>query len=284
MRIMSSNQWKCDVNHPAWKARGEDSSSEGRIGGLVRAYRMILPDVIGLQEVSMHMADLMMAEMRSFHTGDGVPVHYDIVTGGDTPLLYRDDRLELKASGFFRYDEDVPALEGSFNNSGTKSYTWGVFCCRGSHRRIAVMSTHLWWMSGDPASPEYQAHSDEARAWQIDLAMARMEQVMEEYRCPGVIVGDFNATIDSLCFEAVHRRGWIEAYDAVQGERDETSGYHICNADGYARAETSTFAEAIDHAIIQGNGKLAITEYDRVTEPWFDPISDHYPLYIGITD
>ena len=280
MRIMTSNQWKCDINHPAWKARGEDSSSEARVAGLLRAYRMICPDVLGLQEVSARMTDLMMPGMRSFPAGDGSCAHYDIVTGGDTPLLYRDDRLELKASGFFRYDESVPGFKGSFNNSGTKSYTWGVFRELSSGARIAVMSTHLWWMSGDPDDPEYRAHSDEARAYQIGLAMDRMDQVTGEYGCPGLIVGDFNAKIDSPCFDEVHRRGWIEAYDAVEGERDETSGYHACSAKGYARPGDSSFAEAIDHIILRGDGRLKVTGYRRVTEAWFDPISDHYPLYI----
>ena len=282
MRVMTSNQWKCDVNYPAWKARGEDSSSEGRAGGLIRAYQMVLPDVIGLQEVSTHMTDLMMPRMRSFQTADGITVHYDIVTGGDTPLLYRDDRLELKASGFFRYDESVPGYDGCFNNSGTKSYTWGVFRDRNTGRRIAIMSTHLWWMSSDPISPEYQAYSDEARAYQIGLAIARMEQVSEKYGCPSLIVGDFNATIDSPCFVMIRQHGWIEAYDCTQGERDETSGYHMCNADGYAEAEPGSFAEAIDHVILRKDCHLTVTEYKRVMEPWFNPISDHYPLYIGI--
>ena len=86
MILMSNNQWKCDTNRPAWIAMGEDCSAEGRVGGLVRAYKEILPDVIGLQEVSMHTEDLMMQQLRSFTAEDGSSVHYDLITGGDTLL------------------------------------------------------------------------------------------------------------------------------------------------------------------------------------------------------
>ena len=60
MILMSNNQWKCDENNDIWRAMGEDCSAEARVKGLVRAYRRILPEVMGLQEVSGRMAALMM--------------------------------------------------------------------------------------------------------------------------------------------------------------------------------------------------------------------------------
>ena len=54
MIIMSSNQWKCDHNCPDWAARGEDCSAEGRVGGLARAYQLVTPDILGIQEASVH--------------------------------------------------------------------------------------------------------------------------------------------------------------------------------------------------------------------------------------
>ena len=283
MILMSNNQWKCDTNRPAWIAMGEDCSAEGRVGGLVRAYKEILPDVIGLQEVSMHMEDLMMQQLRSFTAEDGSSVHYDLITGGDTPILYRDDKLLLVASGFFRYGESIPGFGGSFNNSGTKSYAYGVFRDLATGKMFALMSTHLWWKDSNPESKHYQPYSDEARAYQIKLAISKMDEVLAEYKCPGVIMGDFNAIMGSQCLNAVEEKGWIEAHTITEGERDETRGHHPCGDFGYIRNEPGVFAQAIDHIIVEKNTSMRVHSYLRLTDEWFDKVSDHYPLFIDVT-
>lgn len=280
MIIMSNNQWKCDHNAPAWEHRGEDCSAEARVGGLVRAYRQIVPDVLGIQEASVPMNRLLMEQMTAFEK-DGQPVHYELITGGDTPLLYRDDRLLLIESGFFRYSESVPGFHGSFNNQGTKSYAFGVFEEKASGRRFAVMTTHLWWKSSNPENADYQANSDEARAYQIRLALGHLEKVMEQYECPGFLVGDLNAVMDSPCLKAAGEMGWMDAHDAAHGLRDDTRGHHPCGPHGYQRVEKGEFAQAIDHILIPQNSGVTIGDYLRIDESWFDCISDHYPLYIS---
>ena len=279
MIIMSNNQWKCDSNQPAWAARGEDCSAERRVEGLARAYQQVAPDVLGIQEASVRMNELLMRRMTSF-SHEGAPVHYELITGGDTPLLYRDDRLLLVESGFFRYSERVPGCEGSFNNGGTKSYAYGVFQPRDGGRAFAAMTTHLWWKSSDPASADYQPGSDEARAYQIRLALARLEEVSAKYGCPALLMGDLNAVMDSPCLRAAREMGWIDAHDAAAGRRDETRGHHPCGPSGYRRAERGAFAEAIDHILIKAGGPVSVGDYLRVDDAWFDPVSDHYPLYL----
>ncbi len=279
MILMSNNQWKCDLNTPAWAERGEDCSAESRVKGLVRSYQEIMPDVLGIQEASVRMNELVMREMTRFeHKGQSA--HYELITGGDTPILYRDDKLLLIESGFFRYSERVPGYEGSFNNAGTKSYTYGVFEDRGSKRLFAVMTTHLWWKSSNPSNSDYQAHSDEARVYQIRLALRRLEEVMATYACPGFLMGDLNATVQSPCLDAAKELGWIDAHDAAQGKRDETRGHHPCGPAGYRRAEKGTFSQAIDHILTKTGAPVQIGDYLRIDEPWFDCISDHYPLYL----
>ena len=95
MLLMSNNQWKCDRNHDAWIAIGEDCSAEARVGGLVRSYLQVMPDVIGLQEVSIRMADLMMDKMDTVTLPDGTVARYEYISGGDTPIVYRRDKLLL---------------------------------------------------------------------------------------------------------------------------------------------------------------------------------------------
>ena len=283
MLLMSNNQWKCDKNQDAWIAIGEDCSAEGRVDGLVRSYLDVMPDVIGLQEVSLHMADLMMEKMRAVTLPDGNVAKYEYISGGDTPIVYRRDKLLLVESGFFRYSEDVPGYEGKFNNSETKSYAYGVFKDRADGKMFVLMSTHLWWKSSNPASSAYLEGSDEARAYQIMQASAKMDELMDKYHCPGIIMGDFNARMDSYCLKALQWAGWREVHDLALGDCDQTRGHHPCGPKGYARVDMGLFEQAIDHIMLKNGDNVKINHFRRVTDEYFDKVSDHYPLYIDVT-
>ena len=277
MRILSNNQWKCDVNSPYWQEKGEDCSAVARAPGLVRAYRALAPDVMGLQEVSGRMAALMMDQL----TREEPEAGWEYVSGGDTPVVYRRDRLRLLESAFFLYDEAVPGLTGSFNNQETKSYCLCVLEPRSGGRRFAFLSTHLWWKSGRPEAKNYQAGSAEARAYQLALAAKRLQEAMARHDCPGFLVGDLNASIDSLCLERAREEGFADVYRLCPKDaRDETRGHHPCGWAGYSRDMTGGFAQAIDHMLVKGN--VRVSRFGRLTEPWFDPVSDHYPLFADV--
>ena len=286
MILMSNNQWYCEKNNEVWMAMGDDCSPAGRVDGLVRSYLEVMPDVLGLQEVSPTMAVLMMDKIRSVALEDGTVATYEYISGGDTPIVYRRDKLKLLESGFFRYTEEVPDYEGSFNNSETKSYAYGVFEDRASKKRFALMSTHLWWKNSNPncANPKhYQLGSDEARAYQIMQACAKMDEMMDKYSCPGIIMGDFNARMDSPCLKAAQWAGWREVHDLAVGDCDQTRGHHPCGPAGYKRTEMGTFDQAIDHIIVKNPGELVVNHFRRITDEYFDRVSDHYPLYIDVT-
>ena len=284
MLLLSNNVWKCDDNRPWWAERGFDCSAAARAPGLLRAYREVGADVIALQEVSRAMEALFLSALG--------PLGYELVTGGDTPLFYRADKLKMLESGFLRFPEEVPGLEGSFNNFETKSCTWGVFETRDeAKRRFAAMSVHLWWMT-----EAHQPGSDAAREWQFRLASARIAEAMARHRCPGVIAGDFNARMDSPCLRAAVAEGWTDVHDLAD-EADETKGTHPCSPDGFApRDPAATFPLAIDHILVKGAPSdsrpaagardeaaalagLRIPYFRRLAEDWFNPLSDHYPLW-----
>ena len=64
IRLMSNNIWNCDANKPAWEAMGEDCSAKARMPGIARVYAETKPDVIGLQEASHTMVDLLVHELE----------------------------------------------------------------------------------------------------------------------------------------------------------------------------------------------------------------------------
>lgn len=273
MLILSNNVWKCDENLPKWAERGLDCSAAARVPGLIHAYREVGADVMALQEVSRTMEALLLNALR--------PLGYELVTGGDTPLFYRADRLKLLESGFLRFPEEVPGLEGSFNNGETKSCAWGVFETRDETKcRFAMMSVHLWWMT-----EERQPGSDAAREWQFRLAATRLGEAMARHKCLGVIAGDFNARIGSPCLKAAADDGWTDVHD-IAVEADESKGTHPCNPDGFAPLDlTAHFPLAIDHMLVKGSppsSRPAIPFFRRLTDDWFNPLSDHYPLWCEI--
>ena len=67
MIILSNNQWKCDKNSPDWEAIGADGSAEARAPKLVKAYLEAGADIIGLQENSVRMTELMLPELRKYY-------------------------------------------------------------------------------------------------------------------------------------------------------------------------------------------------------------------------
>ncbi len=284
MLFMSNNQWKCDVNNDTWRAMGMDCSAEARSAGFIRAYLDVLPDVIGVQEASEKMTALILKELFRVKLADGTKANYVLVSGGDTPILYRKDKLRLLESGHLCYPESVPGYEGSFNNQETKSYTYGVFEDRTTHQVFAYCSTHLWYMSSDPSKGRnYREGSNFARAYQFGIVSEKMDEVMKRYACPGFIVGDLNAAMHSMCLDRAYAEGWTDVHDLAVGECDQTRGHHPCGGGGFSRGEAGTFDQAIDHILIKNGENVRIERFCRLTDEWYDCISDHYPLYTEVT-
>ena len=61
---MSNNQWRQDANLPDWIKMGMDCSAEHREKGFADIYRRLLPDAVGLQEVSPAMLDRLTRELN----------------------------------------------------------------------------------------------------------------------------------------------------------------------------------------------------------------------------
>lgn len=282
MVIMTNNQWKCDENNDDWRAIGMDCSAQSRSVGLLKAYKGILPDIIGIQESSSLMEKLLMQQLFAFTSENGENVEYRLITGGDTPIYYRSDKYFVVESGYCQHPEHLPGAEGIFNNKRTKSYTYGIFDELATGKKVLVISTHLWWKSSNPERFNYQPHSSEARAYQITLVLEKAKELMEKYNCPGFVLGDFNAGLGSICMDKVYHMGWIEARDICTGEKNDTKGHHLCNPSGFRRDPLGKYEEALDHIVVPKDTDVKIRSYKRLDDGWFDCISDHYPLYIDV--
>ena len=122
LRLMSHNQWKCDQNLPDWEKIGADCSAEVRVRGFVRVYKDTLPDVIGCQEVSATMADYLVR----YAAEEGL--HYALLWGRDTPILYRPDNLSWWIPPLPSTPTSFPATKES---STTTRPNPGIWRCSG---------------------------------------------------------------------------------------------------------------------------------------------------------
>lgn len=277
LRIMCNNIWWCDENSPQWKEQGHDCSAAVRSVGLLRLYRETNPDIIGLQECSAQMT----AELMIHIVNDRLP--YTMLWGKDTPILYRKDKLELLDSDVCIYPEEIPGIEGSFNNLSTKSYCIGIFRVKENGKVFIFATTHLWWKSSDPDAQHYQPYSDEARAYQLNLLLDKVEKYCSKYNCPAVVVGDMNAVYDSVAVQSALNRGYSHGHDVATEYADESQGMHYCYADGFDTLPASGgFLKAIDHILVKNMPNGAVARFERYSPRYYMPLSDHFPVWIDV--
>lgn len=282
IRLMTHNVWNRDVNMPAWAEKGEDCSAQARLWGLLRVYRETLPDVIGGQEVSALMADLLKEGFQREQ------VNYTIIWGRYTPILYRADRLELIDAEFGTYPERIRGFDGTFNDVKSKSWNLGVFRVKSTGKKFIFVTTHLWWKA-EPIDESlvgksgYQVGSDEARVQQIVLALEKIAYYREKYGCPAVLVGDMNSDYNSKAMRCVRSQGFRHAHDIATEYAEEAVGYHYCFPDGYeTQYYDRPFETAIDHIYVMGENDGAVKRFERYSPEYYYPISDHSPAYIDI--
>ena len=277
LRIMTNNVWSCGSNKPWWIERGLDCSSAARAPKFAPLYKETMPDLIGWQEGDLHFRTLVLPEMKN------LGMNYDMIEGGDTSILYNKDTLELVESYFEEYPENIPEYEGKFNNNHTKSFCIGVFNAKESNKLLAFASTHLWWKHSDPQNPYYQPYSDEAREYQINMLLDKLEEIRKKYNCPAIAVGDFNAEYDSLAVKATFQRGYRHAHDIAVEFADERDGYHFCFPDGYRPYQNpKPFEKGIDHIVIKGDPEGFVRRFERYTPDYYMPLSDHFPAWIDV--
>ncbi|MBQ8688989.1 MAG: hypothetical protein IJ515_01330 [Clostridia bacterium] len=282
IRLMTHNIWNNDENCSEWEAKGQDCSAQARVGGLLRVYHETLPDVIGCQEASALMADL----LKTGFEGEGVK--YTLIWGRFTPIIYRADKFELIDSEFGAYPENIDGYEGCFNDVGSKSWNLGVFRVKESGKVFVFATTHLWWKKNPSdklfsAGSAFQEFSDEAREYQIGLLTEKIEKYRAMYNCPAIMVGDMNTDYNSKAIRSALAHGFRHAHDIATEYAEESIGYHNCFPWGFETEYFDTpFETAIDHILVIGEKGGAVKRFERYSPDYYFPISDHSPAYIDI--
>lgn len=282
LKLMSHNVWNNDYNKPVWEKNGEDCSAEARTGKIFKVYKEILPDIIGCQEMSARMLDLLKEECNK----NGL--NYSILWGRFTPILFNSEKFALIDSVFCTYPKTIPNLKGYFNDSMSKSYNIGVFCEKQSKKIFVFATTHLWWKSSEKSmlkirADAYQEFSDEAREYQINLLQQNVKKYCKKYNCPAIVVGDFNTGYFSKAIQLLLKNNFYHAHDIAFEYSEQAVGLHNCYPWGYETYYfNKPFEEAIDHILVFGDIKNYVKNFKRFSPDWYFPISDHSPCYIEI--
>jgi len=282
IRLMSHNVWNRDENSPEWAQKGNDCSAAVRVHGLVRVYRETMPDIIGCQEVSSLMADL----LKETCAESGLD--YALIWGRFTPILYRADKFELIDSHFQTYPEYIDGYDGFFNDVKSKAFNIGVFREKATGKVFVFGTTHLWWMSADPekfssSAAGYRKGSDEARELQIAMFEESLTRYQKKYNCPAVLVGDLNTNYRSKAIAHVLSKGFRHARNIAVEYAEESVGYHECFPWGFnTYYSDAPFEDAIDHILLRGEPEGAVKRFERYSPDYYFPISDHSPAYIDV--
>lgn len=276
LRLMSNNLWKHDKNASAWEEKGLDCSAPARANGFLRVYCDTAPDVIGCQEAS----PLMIDSLSCKFSDEEQP--YAFLQGYDTPIIYRNDKLEILDAESALYPEECPGYEGCFNNSLSKSWNLGVFQIKENSQVFALLNTHLWWKSSNPNSTIYQEGSDEARVYQLKIAISRLLEYQKKYDCPGILMGDLNAGYTSPALEYAFSEGFMHAHDIATEYADESRGYHTCTAKGFGPYRDEPFCSSLDHILVKDGKDGAVRRFDRYSPQYYLCLSDHAPVFIDM--
>lgn len=282
IRLMTHNIWNRDTNSPEWEATGDDCSAEARVGGLLRVYRETMPDIIGCQEASALMADLLKTGFEDENS------KYTLIWGRFTPIIYRADKFELIDSEFGTYPEKIEGFKGSFNDVRSKSWNLGVFRAKENGEVFIFATTHLWWKK-DTTEPIFsdearcQPRSDEARELQLAMLLSKVSEYRKKYNCPGIVVGDMNTHYDSRAIQNALSLGYRHAHDIATEYAEESDGLHFCYPWGFeTKYSDQPFECAIDHILVIGEKEGSVKRFERYSPDYYFKISDHSAAYIDI--
>lgn len=289
LRLMTQNQWNYTHNNEAWAALGLDCSAETRMKGHIQVLKDLMPDIIGGQEVNIHMQMF----LKFYCLEESLP--YTIVWGNMTPLIYRADKLELLDTEYILYPATVEGYEGEFNDVNSKSLNIGVFRVKEDGKVFIFATTHLWWMFDPkaddnpfflcPVSDMTQEGSSEVRRLQVMQAVKLLDKYQEKYDgCPIIFVGDMNASYHSPAIRyALNEGGYTHAYHLATDYRFEECGYNACGRNAPGVWQHAPFESAIDHILVKDVPDGAISRFDRHCPDYYLTISDHAPTYIDIS-
>ncbi len=186
-----------------------------------------------------------------------------------TPVFYKTDVYTLIDSGYVLYDGK--------NDADSKSVTWAVLEERATGKRVAVASTHFWWM--------YESDEDNRqRLKNADQLKKLCDTIVNKHGVPVIIGGDFNNGKNSVQgdepYHYMCRLGFSDVRLSARSSTESPTchnGYPFLQADGKTFTPGTMPECTIDYIFTYGEG-LAPASFEVLTTPKARTSSDHCPL------
>lgn len=188
-----------------------------------------------------------------------------------TPVFYKSCKYNLLDCGYQLY-------EGR-NDANSKSITWAVLEDRASKKRIAVASTHFWWM--------FDSEEDNTQRLKNAAQLkALCDRVTAQYDVPMIIGGDFNNGKNSLQGDAPYRYMLENGFTDLRLSAKLTTGC-LTHHDYPVLTDKNIYAHGplpdkiLDYIFTYGSQPISAEKFDILTSQKALDSSDHCPL-IGI--
>ncbi|MGM9642330.1 MAG: endonuclease/exonuclease/phosphatase family protein [Eubacteriales bacterium] len=228
-----------------------------------------LPDVIGLQEASEHASAYFIFMLA--HGYKRVEVTATNSNAHNyTPLIYREDRLEVIDKGYHLFDDGA--------GDKSKSITWAVFKDKTTGDVFAVGGTHFYWTSDELGQS--------ARLKDAAQVSELAKQITDKYDCPVIVGGDLNCRIDSAPIGVLTGNGFKNLQKLSPNTMDISTHHAYSEYNGELGLyltpvlPTNPYSKAIDHALVYNDGKLTPKMFRVLYHDYSCLSSDHCPVMV----
>ncbi len=184
-----------------------------------------------------------------------------------TPVFYKKDKFNVIDSGYHLYS--------GLNDAASKSVTYGVFSDKKTGKKLAVASTHFWWM----------ADSEKDNLQRIQNARELKElcdDLTKKYNVPVIIGGDFNNGYNADQGDEPYRKMLDMGFSDIRLTAKETTDvltHHtepVLKEDG-TWENTDMPVRNLDYIFTLGCG-ITAERFEVLTSPEALVSSDHCPL------
>ena len=223
---------------------------------LVKNIEKYQPSVIGFQEATKWQYNYMKDCLVGF---DSVYEFRDTAVNTEScPVFYRTDMYKLIDKGSFWLSETPEKMSKDWGAACYRICSYVILETLDTKEQFVVFNTHLDHVS------------DEARIKGIGVVLDKIKQFGS---LPSIIMGDFNATEDSVTYENVTK----DFLDAKYQTENTMSG---CTYQNFGQ---ELERECIDYFMISKTG-IKVNEY-KIVQDLYDGVypSDHFPILMKFT-
>ncbi len=183
-----------------------------------------------------------------------------------TPVFFKTEKFRLVDSGYHLYS--------GLNDANSKSVTWAVLEDRTNGKKLAVMSTHFWWM--------FDGEADNLQRIENARELKTLcETVSAGYSVPVIIGGDFNNGENAPQGDEPYRKMLEMGFTDVRfSAKESTSGFtqRDCLLPGGIQDTSGLPNRTIDYIFSIGN--LSAQRFDIPCSEKALASSDHLPLIL----